>query len=165
LKDFQKIAKDLNGTVNSTKAVANRLGAQGRLPGFTEMELNNVEFHWHSVVTEKFDMKRLKKTIEDVHSLGPENFTQVLSAEGVGPKTIRALSLVAEIVYGAKPSYEDPARYTFAVGGKDGTPFPVDRATYDRMLNAIERGIKLSQTNQREIDRARQRLETITYPF
>jgi len=97
--------------------------------------------------------------------LGPENFTQVLSAEGVGPKTIRALSLVAEIVYGAKPSYEDPARYTFAVGGKDGTPFPVDRATYDRMLNAIERGIKLSQTNQREIDRARQRLETITYPF
>ncbi len=165
LKDFQKIANDLNGTVNSTKAVANRLGAQGRLPGFTEMELNNVEFHWHSVVTEKFDMKRLKKTIEDVHSLGPENFTQVLSAEGVGPKTIRALSLVAEIVYGAKPSYEDPARYTFAVGGKDGTPFPVDRATYDRMLNAIERGIKLSQTNQREIDRARQRLETITYPF
>lgn len=165
LKDFQNMAKDLEGSVSSTKAVSNRLGAQGRLPGFTEMELNNVEFHWHPVVTEKFDMKRLKKAIEGVHSLAPENFTQVLASEGIGPKTIRALSLVAEIVYGAKPSYEDPARYAFAVGGKDGTPFPVDRATYDRTLDAIERGIKLSQMNQREIDNAKLRLETITYPF
>jgi len=165
LKDFQKMAHDLEGTVSSSKAVANRLGWQGRLPGFTEMELSNVEFHWHPVVTEKFDLRHLKKSIEGVHSLGPENFTQLLAAEGVGPKTIRALSLVAEIVYGAKPSYEDPARYSFAVGGKDGTPFPVDRATYDRMLDAMERGIKSSKMNQREIDGARGRLETITYPF
>ena len=165
LKDFQKMAKDLEGAVSSSAAAANRLGTQSRLPGFTEMELNNVEFHWHPVVTEKFDLKRLKKAIDGAHSLGPENFTQLLSSEGVGPKTIRALSLVAEIVYGAKPSYEDPARYTFAVGGKDGTPYPVDRATYDRMLDAMEKGIKNSKMNQREIDGARERLETITYPF
>lgn len=166
LKNLQgaarQVSKNMPSVANPNKSV---LGSQGRLPGFSEMELNDVEFHWHPVVTEKFDTKRLKKAIEGVHSLGPENFTEVLSAEGVGPKTIRALSLVAEIVYGAKPSYEDPARYTFAVGGKDGTPFPVDRATYDRMLDAIERGIKLSRTNPREIDRACQRLETITYPF
>jgi len=83
----------------------------------------------------------------------------------VGPKTIRALSLVAEIVYGAPPSYEDPARYTFAVGGKDGTPFPVDRATYDRMIGVIERGIKLSQIAPREISNAQRRLEAVTYPL
>jgi Uncharacterized conserved protein len=89
----------------------------------------------------------------------------LLAGEGIGPKTIRALSLVAEIVYGAKPSYEDPARYTFAVGGKDGTPFPVDRATYDRTLSAIEKGIKQSKINQKESDKAKERLETITYPI
>ena len=48
---------------------------------------------------------------------------------------MRALSLVSEVVYGAKPSYEDPARYSFAHGGKDATPYPVDRETYD---NSIE---------------------------
>ena len=166
LKNFQSAARAVSKNMPSVSSPAgNSLGSQGRLPGFTDMELNDVEFHWHPVVTEKFDMKRLKKTIEKAHFLAPVDFTQLLAGGGVGPKTIRALSLVAEIIYGAKPSYEDPARYTFAVGGKDGTPFPVDRATYDRTLTAIEKGIKQSKINQREIDKARERLETITYPF
>ncbi|MFA6375941.1 MAG: DUF763 domain-containing protein [Candidatus Paceibacterota bacterium] len=166
LKNFQSAAKAVAKNMPQVSSpVGKSLGAQGRLPGFIDMELNDVEFHWHPVMTEKFDMKRLKKTIEKAHSSAPENFAGLLSGEGVGPKTIRALSLVAEIVYGAKPSYEDPARYTFAVGGKDGTPFPVDRATYDKTLAAIEKGIKQSKMNQREIDGARQRLETIVSPF
>lgn len=164
LKNFQSMAKTAAKELPSISRMGS-LGSQGRLPGFSDMELNNVEFHWHPVVTEKFDLKRLKKTIEKAHFLAPENFTQLLAGEGIGPKTIRALSLVAEIVYGAKPSYEDPARYTFAVGGKDGTPFPVDRATYDKTIDAIEKGIKHSKINQREQDNAKQRLETITYPF
>jgi len=166
LKDFQKLAAN---HAKQMPAVANpngsSLGVQSRLPGFLEMELNDVEFHWHPVATEKFDLKRLKKTIDKAHFLEPQNFTQLLAGGGVGPKTIRALSLVAEIVYGAKPSYEDPARYSFAVGGKDGTPFPVDRVTYDKTLAAIEKGIKQSKMNQREIDGGLQRLETILYPF
>jgi hypothetical protein len=166
LKNFQKLAasraKEMPRVANPN---GTSLGRQGRLPGFSEMELNNVEFHWHPVAAERFDLKRLKKTIEKAHFLAPENFTQLLAGGGVGPKTIRALSLVAEIVYGAKPSYEDPARYTFAVGGKDGTPFPVDRATYDRTLSAIEKGIKQSKMNQGEIDKAKERLETIICPF
>ena len=166
LKNFQSLARaNAKEMPRVSSPVGNALGIQGRLPGFTDMELNNVEFHWHPVVSEKFDLKRLKKTIEKAHFLTPENFTGLLAGEGIGPKTIRALSLVAEIVYGAKPSYEDPARYTFAVGGKDGTPFPVDRKTYDRMLGAIERGIKQSKMNQRETDLAKGRLETVTYPF
>jgi len=62
--------------------------------------------------------------------------------KGVGAKTIRAISLVAEVIYGAKPSYEDPARYTFAYGGKDGTPYPVDRKVYDQSLAIIEKAIR-----------------------
>ncbi len=166
LKDFQKLAAKKSKTMPRVSSPAgSSLGSQSCLPGFVDMELNDVEFHWHPVVSEKFNVKRLKKTIEKAHSFAPQNFLQLLAGEGIGPKTIRALSLVAEVVYGAKPSYEDPARYTFAVGGKDGTPFPVDRATYDKTLAVIERGIKTSQTNQKEIDSAHRRLETITYPF
>jgi hypothetical protein len=147
LKDFLKLADKADG-----------LTRQRRLPGFTEMELNNVEFHWHPVAVEKFNVKRLKKTIEKAHFFKPKDFSELLKTEGVGPKTIRALSLVSEVIYGAKPSYEDPARYTFAVGGKDGTPYPVDRSTYDKTIDIIEKGIRNSKITQRERSEAQARL-------
>lgn len=124
----------------------------------TLMELQNKEFYWHPVVKEKFDLKRLEKTIFTAHSESPENFEKLLSLKGIGPKTIRALSLVSEIIYGAKPSYEDPARYTFSVGGKDGTPFPVDKKTYDKTIEILERGIKKSNISFSEKNKAQKRL-------
>lgn len=137
------------------------LTRQKRLPGFVEVELNDVEFHWHPVVDEKFDLKRLEKTIFFAKSQEPKNFEQLLSLKGIGPKTIRALSLVSELIYGAKPSYEDPARYSFAIGGKDGTPYPVDRTTYDRALEIMERGIKKSQISEKEKVAAQTRLNNL----
>ncbi len=131
---------------------------QRRFPGFIEMELSDVEFCWHPVANEKFDLKRLKKTIEKVHFLKPENFENLLMIEGVGPKTIRALSLVAEIIYGAKPSYEDPARYSFAHGGKDGTPRMVEPSILDTTIQVLERGIKKSKISNREKIEAQRRL-------
>jgi hypothetical protein len=139
----------------------NLLIKQRRLPGFCEMELKNVEFHWHPVLKEKFDLKRLKKIIEKAHFLKPENFENLLMTEGVGPKTIRALSLVSEIIYGAKPSYEDPARYSFAHGGKDHTPFPVDRKTYDQTLEILEKGIKRAKVSISEKIEAQRRLKNL----
>lgn len=59
----------------------------------------------------------------------------------MGAKTIRALSLISELVYGIAPSYRDPARYTFAHGGKDGIPYPVDRETYDRSIELLSMAI------------------------
>ena len=84
-----------------------------------------------------------------------------MALEGVGPRTIRALSLVAELIYGAKPSYEDPARYTFAVGGKDGTPYFIEKDTYDKMLVIMEKGIKKSQISFKEKQAALGRLQKI----
>ncbi len=139
LKDFLTLAQNQEGSAR-----------QQCLPGFVDMELNNVEFHWHEVLSEKFNVKRLKKTIEKAHFLEPEGFEALLKTEGVGPKTIRALSLVSELIYGAKPSYEDPARYSFTVGGKDGTPYAVDRVTYDKTIDIIEKGIRHSKITQRE---------------
>jgi hypothetical protein len=137
---------------------SNSLIKQKRFPGFCEMELKDMEFHWHPVLREKFDLKRLEKTIFFAHEQNPENFEKLLSLKGVGPKTIRALSLVSEIIYGARPSYEDPARYSFAHGGKDSTPFPVSRSLYDTTLKVIEKGILKSKISNREKIEAQRRL-------
>lgn len=126
--------------------------------GLTEMSLKNIEFNWHPVANEKFNLQRLQKTIFFAHEQKPENFEQLLAIKGIGPKTIRALSLVSELIYGAKPSYEDPARYSFCVGGKDETPYPVDRETYDKTLEIIEKGIKKSKISNREKFEAQKRL-------
>jgi hypothetical protein len=128
----------------------NALISQRRLPGFCEMELEGKDFWHHPVEKEKFDLKRLKKTIEKAHFLKPENFENLLMTESVGPKTIRALSLVAEVIYGAKPSYEDPARYSFAHGGKDGVPMPVDKETLDFTIYVLEKAIERAKISVKE---------------
>lgn len=132
-----------------------------RSKNLTLMELQNKEFHWHKVLEEKFDLKRLQKTIFFAKDQNPQNFEQLLSLKNVGPRTIRALSLVSEIIYGAKPSYKDPARYTFSVGGKDGTPFPVDRSVYDQTLAIMEKGIKKSRISLNEREKAFERLSYV----
>lgn len=137
---------------------SNHLIRQKRLANFTEMELNDVEFHHHPIEKEKFDLKRLEKTIFFAKSQEPKNFEELLATKGIGPKTIRALSLVSEIIYGAKPSYEDPARYSFAHGGKDSTPFPVSRSIFDKTIEVMEKGIKKSKISIREKIEAQRRL-------
>lgn len=147
LKDIRLISEKSNALIR-----------QRRFPGFTEMELRDVEFHHHPVEREKFDLKRLKKTIEKAYFLKPENFEDLLMIQGVGPKTIRALSLVAEIIYGAKPSYQDPARYSFTVGGKDHIPMPIQFDVYDNLLKVMEKGIKKAKISNREKIEAQRRL-------
>jgi uncharacterized protein len=109
----------------------------------TFLHLENREFKNHPVLGEDFSKsKYLERILVKVCDQKPENYEKLLSLEGVGPKTMRALSLVSEVVYGAKPSYEDPARYSFAHGGKDATPYPVDRQTYDASIDFFSRVVQ-----------------------
>ncbi len=162
LKDIALISEKSNSLMKQRRLQINcniSLSSATSLSDFAELELNDVEFHWHPVVREKFDLKRLAKTIFFAKDQDPQNFEQLLALQGIGPKTIRALSLVAEIIYGAEPSYKDPARYSFAHGGKDGTPLPVDRATFDKTIEILERGIEKSKISIREKAEARKRLK------
>ena len=112
------------------------------------LSLPNKEFYHHPVEKESFlnfQSPQFRQALNRALVAQPSSFEKLLMTPGVGPKTIRAISLVAEIIYGAKPSYEDPARYTFAHGGKDGTPYPVDRRTYDQTLTVIEKAINQSR--------------------
>jgi hypothetical protein len=78
----------------------------------------------------------------------------------VGPKTVRALSLISELVYGAPPSFRDPARYSFAHGGKDGYPFPVDRQTYDQSIQLLAQAVQKARVDNTEKREALRRLNT-----
>ncbi|PIR72677.1 MAG: DUF763 domain-containing protein [Candidatus Nealsonbacteria bacterium CG10_big_fil_rev_8_21_14_0_10_36_24] len=129
-----------------------------RSKNLTLMELRDVEFYWHPVAQEKFDLKRLGKTIFFANEQNPKNFEQLLSLKGIGPKTIRALSLVSELIYGAKPSYEDPARYSFTHGGKDGTPYFPKAEEMDKTIEIMERGIKKAKVSNCEKLSAQERL-------
>lgn len=116
---------------------------------FKILDLPGIEFSHHPVENE-FLHPQLKKTINKVVVAKPNSFESLLMTPGVGGKTIRALSLVAEVIYGAKPSYEDPARYSFSFGGKDGTPYPIDRETYDKTLSVLERAVRKSNLSLSE---------------
>ena len=128
-----KIKEVLDMTANKSRE--NR-GLSTQLVGQSLLNLENKEFIWHPVVTEDFSKsKYLEKILWRLCDQKPGNYEKLLATQGVGPKTIRALALVAEVIYGAKPSYEDPARYSFAHGGKDATPYPVDQQTYDQTID------------------------------
>lgn len=102
---------------------------------FVSMHLHDRDFKVLPVVSEDFTKsKYLQKILYEISEIKPKNYEELLSLRGVGPKTIRALALTAEVIYGAKASYEDPARYSFAHGGKDFIPYPVDRPTYDQTI-------------------------------
>lgn len=126
---------------------------------FKILELPNIEFHRHPVLDVDFQSPRLQKNLQKLTILKPSTFEKLMMTPGVGGKTIRSLSLVSEIIYAAKPSYEDPARYSFAHGGKDGTPFPVDKKTYDKSLEVMEKALKLSSIGYYEKEKALRRLE------
>jgi hypothetical protein len=109
------------------------------------LNLETREFKSHPVVREDFSKsKYLEKVLALVTDRKPENYEKLVALPGVGPKTLRALALVGEVVYGARPSYEDPARYSFAHGGKDATPYPIDRPTYDQTIQVMSAAVRKS---------------------
>lgn len=125
----------------------------------TLLNLETREFRYHPVIHEDFSKsKYLEKVLAGVTAAKPANYESLVSLKGVGPKTVRALALVGEVIYGAKPSYEDPARYSFAHGGKDATPYPVDRRTYDQTIAILGSAISKTKLSALEKNRAMQRL-------
>jgi hypothetical protein len=107
----------------------------------------------------------LEKILLKTYERAPENFEALLGIEGVGPKTLRALALASELVHGTAAAMRDPARFSFAHGGKDGTPFPVDRITYDQTIEIFNKAINRSAIDRSEKVKAFQRLATFSEPL
>ncbi len=93
---------------------------------------------------------RLSKIFVTTYERKPENFESLLALEGVGPKTLRALSLISELIYDTPVSLRDPASYSFAHGGKDGYPYPVDRKTYDSSIQFLAQALEKTKIGDKE---------------
>ena len=112
----------------------------------------------HAISVQDIHPDRLSKGLLAIHERQPGAFEELIGIEGVGPKTVRALSLISELVYGVPASFRDPARYSFAHGGKDGHPFPVDRQTYDRSIEFLARAVDKARIDGAEKREALSRL-------
>ena len=89
-------------------------------------------------------------TLSRVYEFQPSNYEELLSVKGVGPATVRGLALVAELVYGEKPSWEDPVKFSFAFGGKDGVPYPVDRKAMDESIGILRQSVEKAKLGEKE---------------
>jgi hypothetical protein len=102
------------------------------------------------------------KALKQAYEFQPRNYEELLSMRGVGPATVRALALVAEIIYGFPPSWKDPVKYSFAFGGKDGFPYPVDKKSMDEAIAFLEASIDQARLDARERRAALKRLRSLS---
>ena len=112
----------------------------------------------HHVEMADVDPKYLRKVLLRTYEAAPADFEALLGIEGVGAKTLRALALTSELIYGTPASRKDPARFSFAHGGKDGTPYPVDRSTYDKTIEVMRHALNRAKIERSEKVRAFRRL-------
>lgn len=118
----------------------------------------------HAVGLENIHPQRIYKTLLPTYENPPRNFESLIGTLGVGPKTLRALALISELVYGTEASRRDPARFSFAHGGKDGHPYPVDRAAYDRSIEVLRHMVQIAKIGQVEKRDALKRLHELPPP-
>ena len=104
----------------------------------------------HEILKEDINPDRLYKIFLSTYEMCPKDFEALLTSKGVGPKTLRALALISEVIYGENASFTDPARFSFAHGGKDGHPYPVDRENYDNSIDALRRAAKSAKVGRTE---------------
>jgi uncharacterized protein len=95
----------------------------------------------HALLLADVNPTYLEKILLKTYERAPGDFETLLGMEGVGARTLRALALVSEVIYGTPASTRDPARFSFAHGGKDGTPFPVDKGTYDKTIETLHAAV------------------------
>ena len=105
----------------------------------------------HDVRAKDVNEKRLGAVLALAHERDLRDFASFLLLEQLGPRTLQSLALIAEVVHGAPTRFDDPARFAFAHGGKDGHPFPVPLTVYDESIAVLRRALdsaKLGQTDK-----------------
>ena len=138
--------------------LANPGSSAGRSPALRHLRL---PAH-HDVRAGDVDLKRLGAVLAVAYDRDLHNFAELLLLEKLGPRTLQSLALVAEVIHGAPSRFDDPARFSFAHGGKDGHPFPVPLKTYDESLNFLRASLdraKGSGAGSDRVEFGREKLE------
>ena len=162
------VGKPQGEIVNLVDARAER--AQSALLSITKEPVANVlndarkltmPIH-HDVRAKDVDLKRLGAVLAVAHEEDLRDFASLLLVEGLGPRTLQSLALIAEVVHGAPSRFSDPARFSFAHGGKDGHPFPVPLKTYDESLAVLRRSLEAARLGHTEKLEGFRRLDKLT---
>lgn len=124
----------------------------GRYPTLDDWISSNKVSPSKIELTDSFEMPRHLnwKIINKAYDVQPKNYEEFVSIEGVGPSLVRALSLISQLIYGTSASWKDPVRYSFAHGGKDGVPYPVDRTTFDKSIQFLRDAIEGGEISREE---------------
>jgi hypothetical protein len=104
----------------------------------------------HDVRSTNVDLRRLGAVLAVAYERDLHDFAELLLLENLGPRTLQSLALVAEVVHGAPSRFSDPARFSFAHGGKDRHPFPVPLKTYDESLNFLRTSLDAARVGHTE---------------
>lgn len=115
----------------------------------------------HDVRAENIDMKRLGAVLWLAQEKNVANFEELLLLSGLGPRTLQSLALVSEVIHGSPARFKDPARFSFAHGGKDGHPFPVPTKVYDETIATLQNAIYKSKLGRSEQSQAIKALSKI----
>ncbi|HYF98539.1 MAG TPA: DUF763 domain-containing protein [Candidatus Saccharimonadales bacterium] len=121
---------------------------------FTMTASYSKEFNLQYSMPSKIDWNLIK----NIHEIHPSNYEEFLSVTGVGPSTVRAISLIAELIFGSKTAWKDPIKFTFAHGGKDGVPHFIDRKTYDESIKFLQSSIEGSEISRQDRDQSLKKL-------
>ncbi|WP_158996241.1 DUF763 domain-containing protein [Mucilaginibacter sp. L196] len=115
----------------------------------------------HDVKAKDVDLKRLGAVLWLAHEKNPADFEDLLLLQGLGPRTLQSLVLVSEVIHGTPSRFKDPARFSFAHGGKDGHPFPVPTKVYDETIATLQNAVYKAKLGQSETTEAIKRLTRV----
>ena len=104
----------------------------------------------HDVRQKDVNLKRLGAVLAISQELPSDQFEDLLLIQGLGPRTLQSLALVSEVIYGTPTRFQDPARFSFAHGGKDGHPFPVPTKVYDESINVLEKAVQKAKIGNKD---------------
>jgi hypothetical protein len=112
----------------------------------------------HDVREEDVNMTRLGSVLNMAYNRDINNFEDLVMMKGVGPRTLKSLAMVSEVVHGDASRFEDPARFSFAIGGKDGRPHPIDTKAMDETIDMLQNSVEKAKMGDKEKSRAIKRL-------
>jgi hypothetical protein len=116
----------------------------------------------HAVRAENVNLERLGAVLAVAYERDLRDFASLLLVEHLGPRTLQSLALVAEVVHGTPTRFSDPARFSFAHGGKDGHPFPVPLKTYDETIGVLRRSLDAAKVGDTDKMEGMKRLHAFT---
>ena len=132
-------------------------------PGRVIKEVNHLVMpNHHDVRMKDVNMKRLGAMLWVAHENKPENFEDLLMLKGMGPRAVQSLALVSEVIYGTPTRFKDPARFSFAHGGKDGYPFPVPVKVFDETISTLQTAINKAKIGNSDKMHAIKKLSEIS---